>query len=253
MLNKDRSNYAIQAVENALCLLESISEEAGEFGISHLSSKLGMNKSYIFRMLATFEQRGYVQHFESSGRYRAGLSAYETGGRFLHQMELLQKAKPIMESLAKECGEAVYLAIPGGEDVLFLEMSDSSQQVRVIPLVGRRFSLERSSAGRVILAFRSASTALPPALKAVRRDGACVDHDLLGDGIGSLAVPLFDKSGEVVGSLCVVVPDFRLQEKEADQELLPVLQVAGQSISARLGFNSEQIYRDRRCEARACS
>ena len=252
MLSKDRSNYAIQAVENALCLLESISEETGEFGISHLSAKLGMNKSYIFRMLATFEQRGYVQHFAASGRYRAGLSAYETGGRFLHQMTLLQKAKPIMETLAKESGEAVYLAIPGDNEVLFLEMADSPQQVRVIPLVGRRFPLQQSSAGKVILACRAETGKRSDRLQAIRCEGVCGDRDALGEGISSFSVPIFAGQGEVVGSLCVVVPNFRNQETN-NSELIPRLQLAGQSISARLGFINEQMSKTRQREAHSSS
>ena len=253
MLSKDRSSYAIQAVENALCLLESISEEPGEFGISHLSAKLGMNKSYIFRMLATFEQRGYVQHFAASGRYRAGLSAYETGGRFLHQMALLQKAKPIMETLAKETGEAVYLAIPGGNEVLFLEMVDSPQQVRVIPLVGRRFPLQQFSAGKTILAFRAEKGKRTDRLQSLRSEGVCVDRDALGEGIGSLSVPIFAGNGEVVGSLCVVLPSFRLNQETDRIELIPRLQFAGQSISARLGFINEQMSKTRSREAQSCS
>lgn len=250
MLHKDRSTYAIQAVENALCLLESISQEPGEFGISHLSAKLGMDRSYIFRLLATFELRGYVQHFEGSGRYRAGLSAYETGGRFLHQMELLQKAKPIMERLAKETGETVYLVIPGGNDVLLLEMVDSPQQVRVIPLVGRRFPLQQFSAGEVILAFRPPAEKRSSRLKTVRSEGVSVDQDQLMEGLGSLSVPLFTGNGEVIGSLCVVVPSFRLNQETLDQELIPRLKVAGQSISARLGFNSYPMGKLPRREAR---
>ena len=253
MLNKDRSSYAIQAVENALCLLELISKETGDFGISHLSAKLGMNKSHIFRMLATFEQRGYVQHSAASGRYRAGLSAYETGGRFLHQMALLQKSKSIMETLAKETGEAVYLAIPGGNDVLFLEMVDSPQQVRVIPLVGRRFPLHQSSAGKVILAFRSGRGLLAYDMKSVRSEEVCVDRDALGEGIGSLSVPIFAGNGEVVGSLCVVMPSFRLNPESNSTELIPRLQLAGQSISAKLGFINEQTSHSRQREARSCS
>jgi DNA-binding IclR family transcriptional regulator len=253
MLSKDRSSYAIQAVENALCLLESISEESGEFGISHLSAKLGMNKSYIFRMLATFEQRGYVQHFAASGRYRAGLAAYETGGRFLHQMALLQKAKPTMETLAKETGEAVYLAIPGGNEVLFLEMVDSPQQVRVVPLVGRRFPLQQFSAGKVILACRAEKGKKPDRLQSIRSAGVCVDRDILGEGIGSLSVPIFAGNGEVVGSLCVVLPSFRLNQETDHTELIPRLQFAGQSISARLGFINEQMSKTRPREAHSTS
>jgi len=253
MLNKDRSTYAIQAVENALCLLESISEETGEFGISHLSAKLGMTRNCVFRLLATFEQRGYVQHFEDSGRYRTGLSAYETGGRFLHGMALLQKSKSIMETLVKETGEAVYLAIHEGNDLLLLEMVDSTQQVRIIPMVGRRFPLHQFSAGKVILAFRPGSGPISYGMKAVRSDGVCMDREAMGEGIGSLSVPIFKGNYEVVGSLCVVVPSFRLNQESIEKELIPRLKDAGQAISAKLGFNIYQTGISQNREASVCS
>ncbi len=241
MTERAKNTYAIQTVDNALCVLEAISEETGDFTLSHLSAKLGMERSYIFRMLATFEQRGYVQQVEPSGRYRAGLSAYETGSKFLHQMVLLQKAKPIMETLAKDSGEAVYLAMPGEKDLLFLDMVDSPQQVRVVPLVGRRFSLHQFSAGKVILAFRSEPATLPYNMKMILRQEAAVDQGALEEGVDSMSVPVFDSNAEVAGSLCVVVPSFRLNQETIDKELIPRLKVAGQSISAKLGFISDPI------------
>lgn len=62
MLNRDTSKYSIKSVENALRILRVISEESGNFSLSHLGAKLGMGKGYVFRMLATFERCGYVQH-----------------------------------------------------------------------------------------------------------------------------------------------------------------------------------------------
>jgi DNA-binding IclR family transcriptional regulator len=168
-------------------------------------------------------------------------------------MALLQKAKPIMEALAKEAGEAVYLAIPGGKEVLFLEMVDSPQQVRVIALVGRRFSMQKFSAGKVILAFRSSTEKRSPRLQAIRSAGVCVDQDALMEGVGSLSVPIFAGNGEVVGSLCVVMPNFRLNQETTNKELIPRLLVAGQSISARLGFINEHMSKTRQREAQSCS
>lgn len=230
MLSKNRATYTIQSVENALCILEAISEEPGDFGVTHLSARLGMEKSYVFRVLATFERRGYVQHVESSGRYRVGLTAYETGSRFLHQMQLLQKAKPIMEHLAKSCGEAIYLAIPGGDDLLFLEMADSLQQVRVIPLVGKRFPMQQFSAGKVILAQGGNDQQVVPGHE------ACFDHGAVGEGIGSLSVPVLNANGLACASLCLLAPEFRLSHERIEETLSSLLDSAGVELSARLGY-----------------
>lgn len=241
MLSKDRSTYSIQAVENALYIMEAISEEVGDFGVSHLSKKLGMEKSYIFRVLATFEQRGYVHHVEDSGRYRAGLSAFEISGKFLHQMELLQKAKPIMESLAKEIGEAIYLAISGEKDLLFLEAVDSPQQVRVMPLVGRRFSLHQFSAGKVILAHAASKDKLSSSQQTILREGACVDHGAVDEGISSLSVPILNAQGLACASLCLLAPEFRLSHDRIEMILLPLLKNAGEELSAKLGHINAEI------------
>ncbi len=232
---KNKSSYSIQSVGNALCILEAISEETGEFGVSHLSKKLGLSRSYIFRMLATFAQRGYVQQDEISGRYRAGLAAYETGGRFLHQMTMLQKSKPVMETLAEKVSEAVYLAIPDENDLLLVEMVDSSQKIRVMSLVGKRFSLDQFSAGKVIMAHNAKSNDLCCSLKVIVDQGAYVDFGAVGEGVGCLAVPVFNAQGSACSSLCILVPEFRLSTDRIENELLPLLKGAGDDVSAKMG------------------
>jgi DNA-binding IclR family transcriptional regulator len=131
-------------------------------------------------------------------------------------------------------------------------MVDSPQQVRVIPLVGRRFPLQQSSAGKVMLAFRAETGRRSDRLQSIRSEGLCVDQDAVGEGIGSLSVPIFAGQGEVVGSLWVVVPNFRPHGIN-NSELIPRLHFAGQSISARLGFIHEQMSKTRQCEAQPCS
>ena len=83
MPSRDKESYSIQAVENALDVLEALSEIDDDVRISQLSEKLAMNKTSVFRLLATFENRGYVEREEQSGKYRLGLSAYEIGQKFL--------------------------------------------------------------------------------------------------------------------------------------------------------------------------
>lgn len=244
MPSRGKESYSIQSVENALDLLEALCEEADEFRISHLSEKLGMNKTSVFRLLATFENRGYVEREKGSGKYRLGLSAYEIGQKFLSRMGLLRKGRPIMQRLVRECNEAVYLVVRRGDDTLFLDMVDTTHQVKIISLVGKRYPLTATTAGRVILAH--AGLPLPDRMPAgwppreellqIRRQGHCVDRSGLGDGIASAAVPLLNAMGEVAGCLCLVGPDFRMTPERIGSDHLPPLHEAAETISSKLGY-----------------
>lgn len=242
---RGKDSYSIQSVENALDVLEAFCDEGDEVRISRLSERLGMNKTSVFRLLATFENRGYVEREPDSGTYRLGLSAYEIGQKFLSRMGLLRKAKPVMERLVRECNEAAYLAVRREKDVLFLDMVDTAQQVKIVSLVGRRYPLAATSAGKVILANaagrgqgtwkQGGHDALADELSAIRREGACIDRGALGEGIASAAVPLYRAGGETPGSLCFIGPDFRMSPEKIEGELLPRLKEAGEIISSKLG------------------
>ncbi len=237
-----KNRYAIKSVEKALVVMEALSEIEGEVNLSQLSKELGMSKSFLFRLLATFEQRGYVEQEKKSGKYRVGLSAYEVGQKFLLRMELLRKTKPLMQALARECNEAVYLAIVVQQEVLFLEMVDTAQQVKIIPLVGKRYPLHQTSAGKIFLAFNdghdssTASGEMSEELSIIKQRRACFECGGFGTDISSLAVPVFNAKNEILGSLCILGPDFRIQENRVEKELLPRLKTMGRILSSKMGY-----------------
>ncbi|WP_303722846.1 IclR family transcriptional regulator [Malonomonas rubra] len=242
MQKNNKDSYTIRTVEKALSILEAISEVSGNFRVSQLSDKLGMDKSYVYRVLATFEKHGYVQHVTDSNKYCTGPMAYETGSKFLHQMQLLQKAKPIMESVAQETAEAVYLVIPISNDVLFLEFVDSPQQVRVMPLVGKRFPLQQVSAGKVIQAHNKPQSQMLSRDQGISRQEDFVDHGLVGAGIGSLSVPILDVQQFAVASFSLIAPDFRLSHERIEQSLMETLLDAGRQLSEKLGYFNAKLF-----------
>jgi len=244
---RDKESYTIQSVENALDVLEALGDGPEDIRISQLSTRLGLNKTSVFRLLATFERRGYVEKEDNNGSYRLGLTAYEIGQKFLLRMDLLRKAKPMMERLAHACDEAVYLAVPRDGEVLFLDMVDTSQQVKTASLVGRRFPLTETAAGKVVLATsqvlsETIDTGLTPdESRAICQKGGCIDRGVLADGVASLAVPLSGPSGEHLGALVIVAPDFRLGADRIGGELMPMLIEAGEITSSKLGHVSHLI------------
>jgi len=237
---RNKESYSIQSVDNALNVLEALSDEGEEIRISQLSERLGMNKTSVFRLLATFESRGYVERERETGRYRLGLSAYEIGQKLLSRMTVLRHARPAMERLARESGEAAYLAVRRNSEVLFLDMVDTLQQVKVAPLTGRRYPLGTVAAGQVILAFGAqgsqAKELALPELATIRGTGLASDRDALGDGTASLATPIFRSGRELAGSLCLVGPAFRLATTSFLNEFAPRLREAAEIVSSRLGY-----------------
>jgi IclR family transcriptional regulator, KDG regulon repressor len=247
---REKDSYSIHSVENALDLLEALCEESDDFRISHLSEKLGMNKTSVFRLLATFENRGYVEREENSGKYRLGLSIYEISQKFLSRMRLLRKARPVMEQLVRQCNETAYLVVRRNDEILFLDMVDNAQKVKIVSMVGRRFPLLSNAAGRVFLAFDgntdvgngegasrpAPALALTEELATIRKAGICIDCHGVGEGVTCSAAPLFNGNGALAGVLALVGPDFRMSVEKVENHLLPPLKEAGEIISSKLGY-----------------
>ncbi|MFO7767272.1 MAG: IclR family transcriptional regulator [Pelovirga sp.] len=238
---RDKDSYNIRSVENALHLLETLASNSDRCSLAQLSDRLDMTKASLFRLMATFENMGYVEHSDRSGEYQLGMAAFETSQKLLSRMPLLRHARPVMSHLARQCDETIYLVVRRDQDALFLDMADNDQKVNVAPLVSHRFPLNSCAPGKLLLAFSQGAT---PADVETGADGpTCqsqryyLDHNGLGEGSSALAVPLFQQGQKLAGSLTIVAPTFRMDEQRITSELLPALKAAGDMISARLGYN----------------
>ena len=244
MPGRDKDSYNIRSVENALLLLEALAEEDCKCSLAQLSERLDMTKASLFRLMATFENHGYVERGQRTGEYQLGMAAFEISQKLLSKMTLLNKARPIMSQLVRQCDETAYLVIQRDQDVLFLEMADNNQKVKVVPLTGQRFPLASCASGKICLAFNRENDALPSSpeleeeLDRCRSRSFCVDHNGVGEGSSCIAVPIFTAGEALAGCLALVAPSFRVTEERIRKELLPALKAAGETISARLGHNS---------------
>lgn len=213
--------YTIRSVENALDLLDVLSESDEEVRIVQIGERLHLGQDKVFRILATLERRGYVER-EKPGVYRVGAAAFEMAQKLLTRFTLLRKAKPVMEALARSCGEAVYLAIPRGDEILLVDMIDTLERIKVVPLLGRRYPLTETNALGQVISSEIDST--------VR-----VDREGLGVGIACLAAPLRNARGKICGAISLVGPDFRFARERIEQ-LVPALLDAAEEISSKIGF-----------------
>src|SRR5271157_2485114 len=124
-MKRPKSNYVIQSVDNALCLLESFESEE-ELGVTELSRRLGVHKNNVFRLLATLEERGYIEQTPTSDRYRLSVACLELGQAFVRGRHLLREAKPMLGGLAHEVHETAHLAVLREFEVTSQESSPTS-------------------------------------------------------------------------------------------------------------------------------
>lgn len=248
--SRPSSDYAIHAVEKALDLLEAICDQGGEARVTELSHLLGMNKTNVFRLLATFEHLGFVERGNDPSRYRLGLTACEMGRKLISHMDIPRMARPAMEQLVRATGEAAYFLTARNSDVIMLDMIDSPHQVKVVPLICRRIPLT-TPLGQLFLAFGSGETrertlreaakdesnGLGEGVARIRLHGYAIDNGSFDDGVTALGVPLFNYRGEPIAALALIGPTFRMGKERIDNELLPLVLDAGMAISASLGYS----------------
>lgn len=256
-MKKAKSDYLIQSVSRALDILEAFEVGQDELGVTELSRKLKLHKNNVFRLLATLETRGYVEQERESGNYRLGLRTFEVASVFLHHLGLVREARPALEQLARETGEAACLGVLEGASVVCVDMVETSQPVRVVSHLGRRLPAHATALGKAQLAFRpqgeldelwkahplapvtgrtlSAPGRLGDELARVVGQDLALEDEELEIGVRSVAAPIRDYAKRVVGAIGVRGPAFRLPLDRLDGELGPRVKAAAQQASKRLG------------------
>lgn len=253
-MERERGAYSVQAVVKAFDLLEALAAEDSNPTVPVLAARLDLSRNKVYRLLATLEDKGLIERDEPSGTYRLGLCAFEMAQHILQSASLIRLAHPVMEELAHKHDEAIYITVMNNDEVLFLDMVDSFQQIKTIPLVGRRFPFFTNAAGKAIKAMSSADVLeklgkrqvkksgipnlkqLESELDSIRKSGIAIDFGGLGEGICAVAVAIRDYTGKVVGALTMLAPSFRMLQERLDKEIIPSMLDGAEVISMKFGY-----------------
>ena len=260
---KPKSDYVIQTVVNALRLLEEF-RDAPELGVTELSRRLILHKNNVFRLLATLEQRGYIEQSSSNERYRLGARCLEVGEAFCRSHPLLDRARPVLSDLAREVGETVHLATMESFEVVHLDAEVYPRAVLTASRVGERLPVHCTALGKVLLGCaaqwcrqeydekvvagrpleRRTSETIVDALKffehirAAAGEGFALDIGECEDGLNCASAPVHDRSGRVVAALSVSVPAFRLGRDQLVRDVVPKVREAADRLSRDLGYSN---------------
>lgn len=248
---REKGVYSVQAVVKAIDLLEALAQGGESPSIVVLEKKLGLSHNKAFRLLATLEDKGLVERNKLTGTYNLGLQAFEMAQHILKSDNLIRMAHPIMVELARKLDEAIYFTVANNDEVLFLDMVDSFQQIKTADLVGKRFPFFTNAAGKVIKSVSSIDLfgragkkngiknvqQLEVELDEIRRKGVAVDFNGLGEGICTVAVVIRDYAGKVVGALTLLAPSFRMLQDRLDNVVIPCMLEGAEALSMKFGYS----------------
>ncbi|HEY1706479.1 MAG TPA: IclR family transcriptional regulator [Trebonia sp.] len=237
-------------------ILEFLARSARPRSLGEVAEAVKAPKPTTHRILSALVRRGYASHDAAAGEYGIGIRCFELGSLWAASLDLRQLASPHLRSLNTATQETVHLAIYDHGDVVYIDKIESPLPIVASSFVGRRSPASCVATGRVLLAyqperelsrvlegalprFTDATVTDPAALRElldqVRRTGAGVNHGALRDGVGGVAVAVRDRTGVVVASVGVCLPEIRFGPDRFETLLGEVVR-AGRAISADLGY-----------------
>lgn len=249
----------VRSLHRALSIVEEIARSGQDLGVTELSRRLGLNKSTVHRLLATLQSRGYVEQNGEGGRYGLGLKILELGSAASKRIGLREVARPLLERLSGELGEAVNLVVLRGAEAVYIDKVDTDTLIRMHFELGKRSPLHCTAAGKVLLAFspqpiedvlgrgelprftRNTITR-PDELRAhlaeVRERGYAIDDEEQEAGVRCVAAPVWDRDGRLAAAVSVSGPTLRLQPDRVPAIAAALLATTA-AISRRLGHREE--------------
>lgn len=247
--------YILRTLRKGLEVLEALEKSASDLTLTDLSTRLQDSPTAIFRVLKTLEEGGYVQQDPASKRYRLGLRLWEIGCKAVGRMGLSDAARPVLKWLTEVTGETSYLVVVRGTDILYVDVVEGSDPLRVYAEPGFRVPLYLTASGKAILAFRDADLfrqvvaagmkRLTPAtitstrrlrerLEEIRKTGLSINLGERRADISAVAAPVFNRMRESVSAVGVSGPSLRFTEDRL-QQIAQSVRKAAEEISTKLG------------------
>ncbi|MDA8236106.1 MAG: IclR family transcriptional regulator [Clostridia bacterium] len=252
-MSEDRN--LVQAVLKALDIMEALCRNPHS-GVRELSEKVGLNRSTVNRLVATLEQAGYVEQDRERGKYRASLRLFELGNKVVQDLDIKERAYPIMQKLSKATEETIYLAVLDGNQFLYVSIIDSPQMLRCSANIGISPPMYCSASGKVILTYLSEDrklaflpekfhlygpntisnfTDLEAELAGIRRNGYAIDDEEWNPDTRALAAPVWNYDRKIQATLSIAGPKVRMPRQRME-EIAQLLVKGAQELSASLGY-----------------
>jgi len=83
------------------------------------------------------------------------VKSLELGQTFIKQLGLVRQAKPFLREIVEKCNEMAYVGIIRQNSVIYLDVEEANQMIKVENLVGWRIPIHCTAIGKAQVAYSS--------------------------------------------------------------------------------------------------
>ncbi|WP_342658906.1 IclR family transcriptional regulator [Sphingomonas sp. NY01] len=242
-----------QTLMRGLDLIEAVSHEV--LTLSELAQRLDLTKSTTHRLLSALVDRGYLAFTPRSG-YRLGPKLLLLGTLAQTQADLVQVARPYLETLAASTEDTVHLGILDGDSALYLDKVPGRRRINISSRVGDRHPLSSTGLGKALMLDHSPTywmerfaaeqeAGAPPAepeqwrsrMQGYAQCGNAFDLEENEDQIRCVSAPIRNASRQIIGAISVSSAAQYMSDERMAELAEEVRGTAG-AISAELGYEA---------------
>jgi DNA-binding IclR family transcriptional regulator len=249
--------FLVRALARGLAILRLFDVDNREWTIDEMAEQTGLLRMTVYRMVRTLESLAFLVRDPVTNRYRLGPATLAMAYVSADHSDLVDLARPFLESLVEETGESVTLAIEVDGIPVCADIVNTTRPFKRQTAPGRIIGDIASVQGKLFAAFKPASErdailsrnhpkltpntitdpeALSAEFERIRRDNVALDIEGLYVSTCAVGAPVRDQLGEVIASIAVVVPTGRFGPEEREH-CARAVQSTALSMSAYLGWN----------------
>lgn len=249
--------YRVQVLDRSVAILQALADSDTDLGPAEIAHRLSLHKSTIHRLLVVLERHSLVTRETANGKYSLGLRLFELGTRAVSRLDLRKHAQPLLERLVVETGETAHVCVLDNGEMMSVSNAESPRTVRTPSTLGRRTPVHCTSVGKALAAFLPeralddllgqrpmraytrntvvTRAALLEQLVEVRQRGYAVDDEEIEEGLRCVGAPVRNYSRQVVASISIAGPAYRISRDRIPALARVVMSAAG-DLSAELGY-----------------
>ncbi|MDQ6423565.1 IclR family transcriptional regulator [Paenibacillus sp. LHD-117] len=237
----EEGKSTVRAVDRALDILLCFTLRT-DWAMTEIAEHVGLHKSTVHRMLATLEEKGFIERDQSTDRYHLGLRVWELSANLSGSDDQATIWLPEMVRLRDQLGETVSIYVRDGSERIRIQAVQSNQPVRRVAPIGIRLPLYAGASSKVLIAYSKeavqASILESPEwpssidmqqyrlqLQEVTSQGYATSFEEREAGAAALSSPIFDRAGGLAAALSVSGPASRMT-LETMREYAPVMMEA---------------------------
>ena len=247
----DSRDGGVQSVDRALTIIETLAEDDEGYRLSDLAIRTGLSTSTVHRLLATLENRRFVQFDRTESKWHVGARAFTVGATFARRRNFTAQAVPYLRKLRDLTRETANLAVVDDEFIVVLTRMESREIMRSLTKVGGRVAMVASGVGKAVLATYSdddvraiirhrgmprltEKSIIRPSdlfreLEKVRRQGFAFDDEEACMGLRCIAAVVYNDCSEPLAAISVSGMTSRLTD-----DRLPALGQTVREVAAEL-------------------